>query len=281
MLYRFRSAATDAALRSDIATVAAGAAGRRGPRHAVLPGRQVQEAGDIAPFVPFLVAFGVIGLAMSVLIVANVVSGAVVAGYRRIGVLKSIGFTPGQVVAAYIGQAIVPPRPAALAGVVLGNCWRSRCSPRPPAHTASGPWHVPVWVDRRACRRHVRPGRARRAVPALRAGRLSAVQAWRPGARPGRSRLPRVPAARPAAAAPAGDDRARRPVRPPGTHRGDARRGAARRDRRHVRGRAQHVAWPGGGGLSPEQDRARAGLLHRLAPAAAAGRLQCQARLRP
>ena len=36
---------------------------------------------------------------MSVLIVINVVSAAVVAGYRRIGILKSIGFTPGQVVA--------------------------------------------------------------------------------------------------------------------------------------------------------------------------------------
>jgi hypothetical protein len=28
----------------------------------------------------------------------------VVAGYRRIGVLKSIGFTPGQVAASYIAQ---------------------------------------------------------------------------------------------------------------------------------------------------------------------------------
>jgi putative ABC transport system permease protein len=55
--------------------------------------------------VPFVVAFGVIGLAMSVLIVGNVVNGAVVAGYRRIGVLKSLGFTPAQVVAAYVAQA--------------------------------------------------------------------------------------------------------------------------------------------------------------------------------
>jgi putative ABC transport system permease protein len=51
-----------------------------------------------------------------VLIVANVVSGAVVAGTRRIGVLKSIGFSPGQVVASYVIQVAV----SALAGCVLG-----------------------------------------------------------------------------------------------------------------------------------------------------------------
>ena len=70
---------------------------------------------------PFVVAFGIIGLVMSVLIVINVVSGAVVAGYRRIGILKSIGFTPGQVVAAYIGQAMAPAVAGCLGGVVLGN----------------------------------------------------------------------------------------------------------------------------------------------------------------
>ena len=70
---------------------------------------------------PFVVAFGVIGLAMSVLIVANVVSGAVVAGYRRIGVLKSIGFTPG----AGRGRVQWPGQGARarrmLVGVVVGN----------------------------------------------------------------------------------------------------------------------------------------------------------------
>src|SRR5262249_51466485 len=66
---------------------------------------RAQEKSNIAPWVPFVVAFAVLGLALSALIVANVVSGAVVAGYWRIGVLKSIGFSPGQVVAAYTGQA--------------------------------------------------------------------------------------------------------------------------------------------------------------------------------
>ena len=82
---------------------------------------RAREASGIAVVWPFVVAFGVIGLVMSVLIVINVVSAAVVAGYRRIGILKSIGFTPGQVVAAYTGQAMIPAAAGCLAGVVLGN----------------------------------------------------------------------------------------------------------------------------------------------------------------
>jgi putative ABC transport system permease protein len=121
MLYRFASAGTTSAIRTDVAAVAAAL-----PRGAVAGVQsyltvKTQETGDIAPFVPFLVAFGVIGLVMSVLIVANVVSGAVVAGYRRIGILKSIGFTPGQVVAAYTGQVSVPAVVGCVGGVLVGN----------------------------------------------------------------------------------------------------------------------------------------------------------------
>jgi putative ABC transport system permease protein len=47
--------------------------------------------------VPFLLVFGVLGLVAAVLIIGNVVSGAVVSGYRHIGVLKALGFTPAQV----------------------------------------------------------------------------------------------------------------------------------------------------------------------------------------
>jgi putative ABC transport system permease protein len=59
----------------------------------------------------------VLGLLVSVLIVGNVVSGAVVSGYRHIGVLKSLGFTPRQVVAVYLTMVSVP----ALAGCLLGT----------------------------------------------------------------------------------------------------------------------------------------------------------------
>ena len=68
-----------------------------------------------------MVAFALIGLAMAVLIVANVVSGAVAAGYYRIGVLKSIGLTPAQVVVAYLSRVGVPALAGCVLGVVAGN----------------------------------------------------------------------------------------------------------------------------------------------------------------
>ena len=99
---------------------------RRGQAHGALPRgalagsmsyytAKIEENGNIAPFVPFLLAFGILGIVMSVLIVANVVGGAVVSGYRRIGILKSIGFTPLQVAAAYAAQ-VAAARPRRLSG---------------------------------------------------------------------------------------------------------------------------------------------------------------------
>ena len=107
-----------------------------------------------------MVAFGVIGLAMSVLIVANVVSGAVVAGYRRIGMLKSIGFTPGQVVAAYAGQVAVPAVAGCVAGVVAGQP-AGGAAARPDRQTSTGSARcgVPLWVDVAVPLGDVRPGR--------------------------------------------------------------------------------------------------------------------------
>ena len=163
LLYRFRSAATAAAISADEHAVSAALPAGHRHRHPVLPGVEAQEKSGIAPFVPFLVAFGIIGLVMSVLIVANVVSGAVVSGYRRIGILKSIGFTPGQVVAAYAGQVSVP--------AIIG-CLRRRGARERAVHPAAGadrervrgrhPGRAGVGGrDRRG--RDVRPGRAGRA----------------------------------------------------------------------------------------------------------------------
>ncbi|MGW1061359.1 FtsX-like permease family protein [Micromonospora rubida] len=121
MLYRFAAASTAAQLDGGRVAVAAVA----GP--GALAGTQswltVKEANDrnAALFLPFLVAFGVLGLVMSVLIVGNVIAGAVGAGTRRIGILKAIGFTPAQVVRAYVAQALIPATIGIVAGVVAGN----------------------------------------------------------------------------------------------------------------------------------------------------------------
>ncbi len=149
---------------------------------------RAQESSNIGPWVPFVVAFGVLGLVMSVLIVANVVSGAVVAGYQRIGVLKSIGFSPGQVVAAYTGQAGVPAVAGCLGGVVLGNLLAVPILGQTANVYGVGALHVPVWVDvavpvAMCCLVGIAA-----LLPSLRAGRLSAVQAIAAGRAPRQGR---------------------------------------------------------------------------------------------
>jgi putative ABC transport system permease protein len=217
MLYRFASAGTTAAIRTDVAALS-----RALPAGAVTETQsyltvKLQVASKIAPIVPFVVAFGVIGLVLSVLIVVNVVSGAVVAGYRRIGILKSIGFTPGQVVAAYAGQVMVPALAGCLAGVVLGNLLAIPLLSQTADVYQVGTLVVPAWVDAGVPAAMCCLAGLAAVAPAARAGRLSAVQAIATGRAPaqgrgyaahrllGRLRLPRpvtiglaAPFARPA-----------------------------------------------------------------------------------
>jgi putative ABC transport system permease protein len=120
MLYRFASHDSDAAVRAAATTATAGV-----PTDAVTGVTTYQSVRlavnrSIAAFVPFIVAFAVLGIVLSVLITVNVVNAAVVSGYRRIGVLKSLGFTPKQVVAMHVVQALGPAIIGALAGVALG-----------------------------------------------------------------------------------------------------------------------------------------------------------------
>jgi putative ABC transport system permease protein len=177
MLYRFSSAATSTAVNADIASV----------RAALPPGTflaaqsyltvKLQATGSIAPWVPFIVAFGLIGLVMSVLIVTNVVSGAVVAGTRRIGVLKSIGFSPGQVVASYVLQVAIPALAGCVAGVVAGNLLSVPLLGQTARVYGVGALAVPFWVDLAVPLTMVGLTAVAAVLPALRAGRMSAVQA--------------------------------------------------------------------------------------------------------
>jgi putative ABC transport system permease protein len=121
MLYRFADAGTSSAVVADVAAVRAAL-----PRGTLLNtvsylSVRQSEQSHIAPWVPFIIAFGVLALASSVFIVVNVVSGAVIAGTTRIGVLKSIGFTPAQVVASYVLLVAVPALLGCMAGAVCGN----------------------------------------------------------------------------------------------------------------------------------------------------------------
>ena len=217
MLYRFHRAGTAAQIRADVAAL--GAALPPG----ALTGTQSyltiksQETRTISIISPFVVAFAVIGLVLSVLIVANVVNGAVVAGYRRIGVLKSIGFTPAQVVAAYVTQAGVPALAGCLTGVAAGNLLSVPLLSQTATVYGVGKLLVPAWVDVAVPAAMCAVTGLAALLPALRAGRLSAVQAIATGRAPrqghgyaahrllGRLRLPRpvtiglaAPFARPA-----------------------------------------------------------------------------------
>ncbi|MGI5178588.1 ABC transporter permease [Dactylosporangium sp. CA-152071] len=83
----------------------------------------IKEAVKAGPgaYVPFLIVFGLLGLFVAVLVVANVVSGAVVSGYRHIGVLKAIGFTPAQVVGVYLTMVSVPAVVGGGLGIIGGE----------------------------------------------------------------------------------------------------------------------------------------------------------------
>jgi putative ABC transport system permease protein len=133
---------------------------------------------------PFIIAFALIGLVMAVLIVANVISGAVVAQYQRIGVLKSLGLTPGQVVAVYLSRVGWPALTGCLAGVVAGALLAI-----PVLHQSAGAYgvgsqQVPSWALVIAPVGMLALTMLAALGPAVRAGRLSAVDAIAAGRAP-------------------------------------------------------------------------------------------------
>jgi len=73
-----------------------------------------------AVMIPFLLAFSAFALMSSAFIIANLVSGAVIAGTRDIGIMKAVGFTPAQVVTVLAGQILIPAMVGCVAGVPLG-----------------------------------------------------------------------------------------------------------------------------------------------------------------
>jgi putative ABC transport system permease protein len=155
-------------------------------------------------YLPFLAIFGALGLAVAILIVANVVSGAVVSGYRHIGVLKSLGFTPRQVVSVYLLMAGVPALAGALPGAALGYPLAAGLLDDAFTGAGLGTVTVAAWPVMVAVLGMLAIVLLAAAVPAVRAGRLSAARATSAGSapRPGRalrtqrrltgSRLPRA-----------------------------------------------------------------------------------------
>jgi putative ABC transport system permease protein len=184
MLYRFHHAGTQPELSSDVTALTralpTGTVTGTGSWLTV----KDKESGSISIIVTFVVAFGAIGLAMSLVIVGNVINGAVVSGYRRIGVLKSIGFTPAQVVAAYVAQAGIPAIAGTLAGVVVGNVLSVPLLSQTATIYGVGRLLVPPSVDIGVPLLMCALVGLAALLPALRAGRLSAVAAIATGRAP-------------------------------------------------------------------------------------------------
>jgi putative ABC transport system permease protein len=70
--------------------------------------------------VSILVAFSIFALAATVAIVANLVTGIVIASYREIGIMKAVGFAPLQVVGVFVLQILVPATAACVVGIPAG-----------------------------------------------------------------------------------------------------------------------------------------------------------------
>ena len=188
LLYRFTSSATNAQLKTDMAAVT-----KALPAGTVIDWgswltAQQSHGSNAAIMEPFVLAFALIGLAMAVLIVGNVISGAVIAQYQRIGVLKSLGLTPAQVVAVYLSRVGWPALAGCLVGVVGGYLLSV-----PVLHQSAGAYdvgsqQVPLWALLLAPAGMLAITMLAALGPALRAGRLSAIEAIASGRAPATGR---------------------------------------------------------------------------------------------
>ncbi|WP_329005031.1 ABC transporter permease [Kribbella sp. NBC_00709] len=184
MLYRFAQAATNEQVSAGQSAVTSGL-----PSGALVGtqsylGLRALATGEPNTFVPFLMVFGWLGLAVAVLIVANVVSGAVVAGFKHIGVLKSLGFTPTQVMAVYLTMISIPAIVGCAGGTVLGNVLAESLLTRAFENYGADGVTVPIWVDVAVVIGVPVLVALSALLPALRARSLSAAQAISAGSAP-------------------------------------------------------------------------------------------------
>ncbi|TXS42352.1 ABC transporter permease [Streptomyces sp. uw30] len=188
MLFRFPGASSDDRLRAQLATVTEGL-----PADALTASRSYlalkhQVSGSARAYTPYLMAFGILGIAVAVLIIANVVSGAVISGFRHIGVLKALGFTPGQVVAVYLTMISVPAVVGCALGTAAGNLlagfFFEFVFSGPDAGVFHGSVSVSAWVNAVTLLGMPAVCLLAALAPALRAHRMSAARAISAGSAP-------------------------------------------------------------------------------------------------
>ncbi len=199
MLYRFADAGTAAAIAADIARGARRPAARGAAEHRLLPAACGRPSrASIAPWVPFIIAFGVIAL---VDLGAHRGQRGQRRGDRRDhpdrrAEVDRLHPGPGGGLLRAAGRRC-PRCSAASPGWSAGTCWRSRCSRQNAQVYEVGVLGVPFWVDvdRAAGRPGADRGRRGTARVAGRPDERGAGDRHRPGAA-ARARLPRAPGAR-------------------------------------------------------------------------------------
>ncbi|MFI0504272.1 FtsX-like permease family protein [Streptomyces albogriseolus] len=184
MLYRFDSASTKQQILAGRKKLADSVSSEAllGTR-SWLDTKRAADQGAAAT-VPFVMAFGALGIVMSVIIVSSVISGAVGTSLRRIGILKAIGFTPREVVRAYVAQALIPAGVGITSGVVLGNLLAVPLLSD--TESVYGGVSLPVawWVDVAVPAAALVVVGIAALIPALRAGRLRTIEAIAVGRAP-------------------------------------------------------------------------------------------------
>ncbi len=185
MAYRFRSAITRADIRRDVNALETAT-----PAGAVTGYSSYLDFRDNYNFtnslvLTFLLAFAVLALGAVAVIVANVVTGSVLASYREIGILKAIGFTPRQVVMVFVFQMLVPALAAGVIGVPLGAiASKPLLDQAADAMSLPPPSPLAPAVDLLALALGLGIIAAAAALPAWRAGRMNAVDAITTGTAP-------------------------------------------------------------------------------------------------
>jgi putative ABC transport system permease protein len=121
MLYRVDPSATQADLSAAVAHITAGLSPKAvsGTTTYLDVKAGADQLADL--YVPVLLAFSIFALLAAAFTIANVVGGIVLTSYREIGVMKAVGYTPGQVTATLVAQILVPVAIGLIAGIVAGT----------------------------------------------------------------------------------------------------------------------------------------------------------------
>jgi FtsX-like permease family len=182
MLYAFRHAGTAAQVSADLKEIKAALPAGAVIGYATALGSASLSSMGQGIKTWSVIPYAVMALALAAVITASAVAAAVLAGYRRIGVLKSIGFTPAQVAATYLARLGFPALAGALAGTVLGTLW---VLPQIQGRSLFGVTvAIPGWIDIAAPAGMLALAGLAALVPAVRAGRRPAVQAITAGQAP-------------------------------------------------------------------------------------------------